>query len=1242
MAVMASASITLSCVVDVSKTTRYYLLKSSTQAAPAKPTSNPPTDGWDDTEPAYVSGSTNTLYFCDCTDFSDGTWAYSAVSVSSAYEAAKLAYNQAQAAAEAAQQAQDGIDHLRLGGRNLMQRTLYPSVVTASAYPGINGTAFTATSAGTVEAAEHGIKVTNTGKVYPHIRFGTNNTSQASLMALIPGEEYTFSCDARFKMFSGVQSTTTYYVYIYMYHDGSTQGTFAAGTAYKIAEYPQALKGTEISKRVEWTFTVPGQATMLYFQVRSNRTTNSDYAAGDFIELSNLKLEKGSRATDWTPAPEDIDAAVSAVRSYADTVVSGVQAQVDGKIDTWFFDAEPTLLNAPAVDWNADQMISHTDDLYYDTSTGYCYRWTGAAWRRIKDGDIDAVLSAASAAKDVADNKRRVFTAQPVPPYDPGDLWAGGLEADLKICQSAKASGQDFAAADWELATASVTAAAAAAAAAQTTADSAATAAGMAQSAADSKRRVFTTTPMPPYDAGDLWAGGAAADLMVCITGRASGAYNAADWALASSSLGSLEIGCRNFLLKSDVVSQQTVGTQSTAVYSANYYLSDYGAALITEGADYTVSFDYEVNTDVTTQGHLYAQLNGSMVTSSPYPVPDVISSPSGRAYSTFKATSSQANFTGAFYVRIRLHGSNARASFKVWNLKLEKGNKPTDWTPAPEDLADEVSKVVTRVSTAESEITQLKDNINLKVAQTTYNADMQDLNGRVGSLTTGIDGLTGRVSSVETEIDLTPGLITAAVTETVEMIGSRNLIRSTLHPDVTVESTRPNLMGLCPMATSTGTILSADHGMGVINDGAVRPYLRFGSNTGSSSSLYGLSAGETYTLSFDAIWNLLSGSISTSADAHLYAGLYVNYTSLDTTVTKTSANQYLDFGTIRQADRGTSMNGRCAFTFTIPPSATNIQLRITCDFTPSSYYAASDYLYVKNLKLEKGDQATVWTAAPEDADRVQNSSLQISSSGIKMQGGTIDMKAGSAFRAVSGGTFTVFAQDDDSYIKFGGTENVPNFSLGSGGTVNARRGVFDELAVRSSALIQSLSGSLGDKLMISESQPTGHGILWIRPSAVSQVDFILDGSGGQAMNGESPSNTLPGFTRRGSQLAGTKCQYGVKLSIGNISGTCSWTYVKVQAQRSSGGNKITVYEKSYPSGSQPIIHPYDSFVIDTLNSPSAALENLTDASSITLTVTIHKSTGTTARFDVDQNFILRCTDTGSDTAQACDIYFVP
>ena len=55
---------------------------------------------------------------------------------------------------------------------------------------------------------------------------------------------------------------------------------------------------------------------------------------------------------------------------------------------------------------------------------------------------------------------------------------------------------------------------------------------------ADNKRRVFITTPVPPYDVGDLWAQGGSGDLMRCKTAKVSGqSYSANDWEYASKSL---------------------------------------------------------------------------------------------------------------------------------------------------------------------------------------------------------------------------------------------------------------------------------------------------------------------------------------------------------------------------------------------------------------------------------------------------------------------------------------------------------------------------------------------------------------------------------------------------------------------------------------------------------------------------------------------------------------------------------
>lgn len=106
MAVKAKAEITLYKIISVDKVVRYYLLQSSTLAAPSKPADGAVIgSNWGKTEPSYTSGSTSTLYFVDQTVLSNGTLKYSEVSKSSSYEAAKEAWNKANNAQKTANDA---------------------------------------------------------------------------------------------------------------------------------------------------------------------------------------------------------------------------------------------------------------------------------------------------------------------------------------------------------------------------------------------------------------------------------------------------------------------------------------------------------------------------------------------------------------------------------------------------------------------------------------------------------------------------------------------------------------------------------------------------------------------------------------------------------------------------------------------------------------------------------------------------------------------------------------------------------------------------------------------------------------------------------------------------------------------------------------------------------------------------------------------------------------------------------
>ncbi len=112
MAVKARDQVTVAVAVDVASVDVYYKLQPSTSVAPSKPTTANP-DGWTTIEPTYDEESTNTLYTCQKTTLTDGTFYWSAVSKSTAYEASKTAWNLAHNTSQE-------LANLSVGGVNLI------------------------------------------------------------------------------------------------------------------------------------------------------------------------------------------------------------------------------------------------------------------------------------------------------------------------------------------------------------------------------------------------------------------------------------------------------------------------------------------------------------------------------------------------------------------------------------------------------------------------------------------------------------------------------------------------------------------------------------------------------------------------------------------------------------------------------------------------------------------------------------------------------------------------------------------------------------------------------------------------------------------------------------------------------------------------------------------------------------------------------------------------------------------
>lgn len=145
--------------------------------------------------------------------------------------------------------------------------------------------------------------------------------------------------------------------------------------------------------------------------------------------------------------------------------ITDLQNQIDGAIETWFYDGVPTLLNAPAIGWTTDKdKKTHLGDLYYDNKTGKAYRFAkdGSTykWIIITDTELTKALEDSSQALKDAKSKRRIFGSQPVPPYDVNDMWVNATypsdgstyKNEILKCSTSKAEGEEFDIADWKLA----------------------------------------------------------------------------------------------------------------------------------------------------------------------------------------------------------------------------------------------------------------------------------------------------------------------------------------------------------------------------------------------------------------------------------------------------------------------------------------------------------------------------------------------------------------------------------------------------------------------------------------------------------------------------------------------------------------------------------------------------------------------------------------------------------------------
>ncbi len=194
----------------------------------------------------------------------------------------------------------------------------------------------------------------------------------------------------------------------------------------------------------------------------------------------------------------------SVEQNYTDKVtlnnlLAEIQDQIDGAIDTWFYDPEPSLTNEPAVNWTTDeQKNSALGDLYFSGS-GKSYRWSKKdgeyQWIQITDSGIAEAIEEARAAMQLAGSKMRVYVSEKylqctIDTYQ-NLLQLNRIDPDVKYAISE----------DIEYMTV---------------------------------LEYTTSPPQPPYSLGDTWYN-ADGEVLICVYKRDEGIHQASDWQLATN-----------------------------------------------------------------------------------------------------------------------------------------------------------------------------------------------------------------------------------------------------------------------------------------------------------------------------------------------------------------------------------------------------------------------------------------------------------------------------------------------------------------------------------------------------------------------------------------------------------------------------------------------------------------------------------------------------------------------------------
>lgn len=149
-------------------------------------------------------------------------------------------------------------------------------------------------------------------------------------------------------------------------------------------------------------------------------------------------------------------------------------------------------------------------------------------------------------------------------------------------------------------------------------------------------------------------------------------------------------------------------------------------------GETYTISFDIKI--DVSGSFMVYVQNGNGLNQLINFGSVSIVANKWTRVSLTGKALSDTKSDQAIYFNMFDMQRKGAK-TFKIANLKVERGNKATDWTPAPEDVQSGIDDAFNSANDANNKIDLITPDIEFSKAQ------IEVLNKSISSLVVGQDG---------------------------------------------------------------------------------------------------------------------------------------------------------------------------------------------------------------------------------------------------------------------------------------------------------------------------------------------------------------------------------------------------------------------------------------------------------------------------------------------------------------------